>query len=741
MSKKNKNSDKTEKQSSVIDQDLKKAILSYLEKLQTTKAVSERQITKKLSNKYTKKEILHVLFKLTANGILSLHDSNKFKLKKAKEKINSKIVGEEIIGTVDMTKTGSAYIIPDIGGDDIYVSSRDINKAMHGDQVKVLLHNRRRKLEGIITEIVKRNRTVFIGKVEKIKHCFVVPNDSNLHVDFFISDSESADLNHGDKVVVEMVSWPEGGKNPVGRVVEKLNHYSDDDVEMKSILIDHGFFLDFDDAVIKEVNRISTEISAEDLKGRKDFRGITTFTIDPLNAKDFDDALSVREIEKDIWEIGIHIADVSHYVKEGSLLDKAAYKRATSVYLADRVSPMLPEALSNVICSLRPDEDKLCYSAVFTLNKKAELLNEWFGRTVIRSDRRFVYEEAQDIINQKKGDFYPELKTLNDIAHILRDKRLKEGSLNFDSQELRFQLDEQGYPIGVVEVMRQDTNKLIEDFMLLANRRVAHFISEKEKQLKKNIPFVYRVHDFPDEEKLKDFATFAKLFGHQVNFDNMKTVSTQMNVLMEKIAGRPEESMLQQLAIRSMAKAIYTTKNIGHYGLGFEFYTHFTSPIRRYPDIMVHRLLQKILDGHYPTKKADIEDKCKHCSEREKAAMESERESVKYKMVQYMENRIGNSFRGVISGIKSWGVYVELPEYNTEGLIRLDCFSDDKYIVDEKKMQLRGTLTDKKYLLGDTIYVKLIGVDKQKKTIDFDLSSEEEFEGQTNQYLSKYSKQ
>ncbi|MCO5248324.1 MAG: ribonuclease R [Chitinophagales bacterium] len=720
MSKKKK---EKSKEPSSINQDLKDAILIYLKKLKNNKPISERQISKHLEPRYTKKEILQALYKLTANGILSLHDSNKFQLKSDKRPGSSKVYhgGEEVIGIVDMTKSGSAYIVTEEEGEDIFVSPRDTNKAMHGDKVKVLIHQRKRRPEGIITEIIQRNRTIFIGRVDKEKYCFVIPNDSDLHVDFFIPDSKSVSLKHGDKVIVEMISWPEKGKNPIGRVIEKLADNTDDDIEMKSILIQHGFYLDFEKPVLKEVHAISTEIADEEIKKRKDFRNTTTFTIDPLDAKDFDDALSVCEIETDIWEIGIHIADVSHYVREDSALDKAAYKRATSVYLADRVAPMLPEALSNIICSLRPDEDKLCYSAVFTMNQKAEVLSEWFGRTVIRSDRRFVYEEAQEIINDKKGDFYRELQLLDTLAHILREKRLKEGSLNFDSQELRFQLDEKGFPVGVVEVLRQDTNKLIEDFMLLANRRVAHFISEKEKELKKNIPFVYRVHDFPDEDKLKDFATFAKLFGHTFNYDNMKNISAEMNALMDKVEGRPEERMLQQLAIRSMAKAIYSTKNIGHYGLGFDFYTHFTSPIRRYPDVMVHRLLQKVLNGTYPNQKAEIEDKCKHCSERERAAMESERESVKYKMTQYMESHIGETFSGIISGVKTWGVYVELPEYNTEGLIRLDCFSDDRYIVDEKKMQLRGTLTDKIYRLGDEITVKLIGIDKQKKTIDFDL--------------------
>lgn len=710
--------------------DLRSSILSYLKELDPKKPITESQISRKLSANFSKNEIIKTLFAMTAEGLLSMNSGNKFKLKKSAVSKGHKVLegGVEVIGTVDMTKSGSAYIIPDDGGKDIYVLSRDLNKAFNRDKVKVVVSkNSRNKPEGVIVEILERNKTIFIGKVDKQKHCFVRLDDPTMNVDFYISDEKSVEFKNGDKVVVEMSDWPSGAKNPFGKIVEVLGKAGHNDVEMKSLLIENGFFLNFDKATMKEAEALKIKIPAEEIQKRRDFRDVTTFTIDPLDAKDFDDAISIKSLGENKWEIGIHIADVSHYVQEGSAMDQDALKRATSVYLVDRVAPMFPEELSNIVCSLRPQEEKLCFSAVFEMDNQANVTSRWFGRTVIFSDKRFVYEEAQEIIDGKVGPFRDELRTLKNLAEQLRNKRFKEGSVNFDSPEVRFQLDDEGKPIGLYVKERVDTHLLVEDFMLLANKHVAQFVGQEMNANGKNV-FVYRVHDNPDPDKLKDFAAFAARFGHKLNLDNPKQIAAEINKLMLEIEGSAEQHLLQQLAIRCMAKATYTTENIGHYGLGFEYYAHFTSPIRRYPDVMVHRLLDLVLHKKPLPSAAEIEARSRHCSERERAAMDAERSSVKYKMIEFMQDRVGGIFRGVVSGVKTWGVYVEIPEYNTEGLIRLESFTDDKYVVDEKNMMIKGIFSDKKYFLGDEIFVKLTFVDKVKKTIDFELSSESEWE-------------
>ncbi|MCO5231042.1 MAG: ribonuclease R [Chitinophagales bacterium] len=709
--------------------DIRSSILKYLRDSDSKKSVSEGQISRKLSAYFPKGIIIKTLFKMTAEGLLSMSDGNKFKLKGSAQAKGFTAIneGEEVIGIIDKTKNGSAYLIPDDGGKDIFILERNLKKAFDKDKVRVqITSGSKNRPEGKVSEIVERHRTIFIGRMDIKKFNFVRIDDVSMDVDFYIDNINLNGAQHGDKVVVQLLDWPERAKNPFGKVTEVLGRAGDNDVEMKSLLIENGFYLHFSKEALKEAENIKMEIPASEIAQRRDFRDITTFTIDPLDAKDFDDAISIRGLDNGKWEIGVHIADVSHYVKEGSFLDKDAYKRATSVYLADRVAPMLPEQLSNIICSLRPDEEKCCFSAVFEMDIHAKVYNRWFGRTVIRSDRRFVYEEAQEVLEGKEDQYADELKILNTIAKRLKAKRFEEGSLNLDSQEVRFQLDAQGKPIGVVVKERKDAHMLVEDFMLLANKHVAQFVGQEKNESGKNV-FVYRIHDDPDQEKLRDFGLFAARFGYKLNLENPKKISKELNKLMIESFGHPEQSLLQQLAIRCMAKAIYSTDNIGHYGLGFEFYSHFTSPIRRYPDIMVHRLLQKVLDNQPLPKKSDIEIQCRHSSERERAAMEAERDSVKYKMIEFMETRIGEVFRGVVSGVKSWGVYVELPEYNTEGMIRLDSFDDDKYVVDEKNMLIKGIYTDKKYYLGDEIFVKLAFVDKKKKTIDFDLSSEDIF--------------
>ncbi len=637
------------------------------------------------------------------------------------------IVGEELTGTIDVARSGDGFVSIEGKTKDFFVSRKNTNHAFDGDTVTLLrLHkpNAGSRPEGIITGIVKRKRTHFIGVVERINDtCFVIPDNTGVRADFYIPEARSMKAKHKDKVVIELIEWRPKDKNPIGHITEILGNAGSNDVEMKSILVENGFFTAFPQKVLEEAENLEFEVSEEEKKKRRDFSKIPTFTIDPADAKDFDDALSFRKLENGLYEVGVHIADVSHYVAEHSALEKEAFKRATSVYLVDRVAPMFPERLSNIICSLRPNEDKCCYAAVFQLDEKANVKDVWFGRTIIHSQKRFSYEDAQEILEGKDGVFKEELLKLNELAHILRRERFKNGSIGFEAPETKFKLDDTGKPIGVYVKERKDAHLLIEDFMLLANKAVATYIG-KERNKNGKTPFVYRVHDLPNEEKLIDFQLFAQKFGYKIQFDNPKQIARELNRLMQEIEGTPEQAVLQQLAIRCMAKAVYTTNNIGHYGLGFEFYTHFTSPIRRYPDVMVHRLLDKILhDKKLPTQD-ELEYQCKHSSERERAANDAERSSVKYKMAEFMLDRIGEHFSGVISGVKNWGIYVELPQYNCEGLVRVETMRDDVYVFDERKMRMLGRRHDKIYQLGDKVEVKLTGVDIEKKTIDFELATE-----------------
>jgi ribonuclease R len=634
------------------------------------------------------------------------------------------IVGEELTGVIDVARSGDAFVTIEGKSKDFFIHRKNTNHAFDGDTVNLMrLHKPNSgRPEGIITSVVKRARTHFIGVVERINDtCFVIPDNTGIKADFYVPEARSMSAKHKDKVVVELADWRPKDKNPIGHITEILGNAGSNDVEMKSILVENGFFTAFPQKVLEEAENLEFEVSEEEKKKRRDFSKIPTFTIDPADAKDFDDALSFRILENGWYEVGVHIADVSHYVAEHSALEKEAFKRATSVYLVDRVAPMFPERLSNIICSLRPNEDKCCYAAVFQLDEKAHVKDVWFGRTVIHSQKRFSYEDAQEILEGKEGVFKEELLKLNELAHILRRERFKNGSIGFEAPETKFKLDDNGKPIGVYVKERKDAHLLIEDFMLLANKAVATYIG-KERNKNGKTPFVYRIHDLPNEEKLIDFQLFAQKFGYKIQFDNPKQIARELNRLMQEIEGTPEQAVLQQLAIRCMAKAIYTTNNIGHYGLGFEFYTHFTSPIRRYPDVMVHRLLDKILhDKKLPTQD-ELEYQCKHSSERERAANDAERSSVKYKMAEFMLDRIGEHFEGVISGVKNWGIYVELPQYNCEGLVRVETMRDDVYVFDERKMRMLGRRSDKIYQLGDKVEVTLTGVDIEKKTIDFELA-------------------
>ena len=652
---------------------------------------------------------------------------NKFQSENRKEQEPRR--GNLITGTADMTSSGSAYVVVEGREDDIYVASRNTLNAMDGDKVRVrLIHDRRgKKPEGVIEEIVQRVKTEFVGTVQLSKNfAFLIPDNSKIPFDIHIAKDKIKDAKDGQKAVARIINWEQGRKNPQGEILRVLGDAGRNDTEIHAILEEFGLPYTFPKAVEKEAEKIPVEITKEEISKRRDFRNVTTFTIDPLDAKDFDDAVSVRKLSNGFWEIGVHIADVAHYVKENTILDKEAYARATSVYLVDRVVPMLPENLSNLLCSLRPNEEKLCFSAVFEMDDHAKVHNRWFGRTVIESNRRFTYEEAQQVIETGKGDFSREILLLDTLAKKLRAERFKRGSIAFDKLEVKFHLDEAGNPTGVFSKQMKDSNKLIEDFMLLANKEVAMFCSPDphQKQSAHHAPFVYRVHDKPDGDKLKAFAEIASRFGYKINLKNELTIAETMNKTLKDVAGKSEANMIEMLAIRTMAKAIYTTDNIGHYGLGFKHYTHFTSPIRRYPDVMVHRLLAQKLSHPQSTIRnpQSLEDQCKHSSQREKLAAEAERASIKYKQVQYMSNRVGMEFEGMISGVTEWGIFVELTESRCEGLVRLKDARDDQYFFDEKNFCYIGRKTKRKLALGDKVRIEVKKADMIKKQLDFVLA-------------------
>lgn len=627
-------------------------------------------------------------------------------------------------GRVDMTTDGSAFIVTDDEFEnDIYVAPRKLRTALHGDRVKVYVYakSKGRRKEGEIIEIIKRAKMEFTGIVKlSERYAFFIPDDRKMLHDIFIPSSELNGAKNGIKAIAEITDWPPDAKNPIGRIKKVLGAQGENDTEMNAILAEYGFPLNFPAEVEQDAEAIPEEITAEEISKRRDFRDVLTFTIDPVDAKDFDDALSFRYLENGHYEVGVHIADVSHYIEPDSALDKEAFDRGTSVYLVDRVIPMLPERLSNGLCSLRPHEDKLCFAAVFELDENANVVDEWFGKTVIHSDRRFAYEEVQEIIEQQSGEFYKEIQKLNELAYKLRERKFRMGAISFETTEVKFKLDEQGKPVGVYVKERKDAHKLIEDFMLLANRKVAEFVSKKGKG-KKKYTFVYRIHDAPKPEALGSFAQFAARFGYKINTKSDKEIARSLNRLMEDVEGRKEQNVLTHLAIRSMAKAIYTTKSTSHYGLAFDHYTHFTSPIRRYPDVMAHRLLFHYLHGGQSANADFYEKLCQHSSEMEKKAADAERASVKYKQAEYLQDQIGNVYNGLISGVTEWGMYVEIIENKCEGMIRLRDITDDFYTLDEKNYAIIGQRKKKVYQLGDEVRIKVKNVDLTKKQIDFSL--------------------
>lgn len=629
-----------------------------------------------------------------------------------------------IEGKVDLTNDGSAFIITDDEFEsDIFVAPRKLRNALNGDRVKVYVYakSKGKHKEGEVIEIIQRAKTEFTGIVKlSERFAFFVPDDRKMMHDIFIPMNQLNGAKNGIKAVAEITDWPSDAKNPIGRIKHILGAQGENDTEMNAILAEYGFPLSFPAEVEDEAEEISEFITEQEIAKRRDFRNTLTFTIDPFDAKDFDDAISFKRLENGNYEIGVHIADVSHYITPDSALDKEALDRATSVYLVDRVIPMLPERLSNGLCSLRPKEDKLCFSAVFEMDEEARIITEWYGKTIIHSDRRFTYEEVQEIIEAKVGDHVEEILKLNELAHILRDRKFINGAISFETTEVKFTLDAGGKPIGVYVKERKDAHKLIEDFMLLANRKVAEYVSKLGKG-KHKYTFVYRAHDSPKPESLMNFAHFAARFGYKINTKSDKETAKSLNYLMADVEGKKEQNVLTQLAIRSMAKAIYTTKTSSHYGLAFDHYTHFTSPIRRYPDVMVHRLLFHYLNGGQSANSEHYEELCKHSSQMEKKAADAERASVKYKQAEYLRDQVGNIFSGVISGVTEWGMYVEIIDNKCEGMIRLRDISDDFYTLDEKNYAIIGQRKKKVYQLGDEVKIRVKNVDLTKKQIDFSL--------------------
>ena len=638
-----------------------------------------------------------------------------------KYKANSR--GTEVIGRFERRVNGKNHVITD-DDESIFIAERNAMHAMDGDRVRVLVYAKRRghDAEGEVVEIVEKTPQIFVGTLEVQKHfAFLLTDNKVLANDIFIPKTALKGGKTGDKAVVRITEWPDRARNPYGEVVDILGPAGENNTEIHAILAEFGLPYRYPEAVEKAANKIPDAITDEEIAAREDFRQVTTFTIDPKDAKDFDDALSIRRLSNGNWEVGVHIADVSYYVKPGSIIDKEAESRGTSVYLVDRVVPMLPERLCNEICSLRPDEDKLTFSCVFELNGNAEVQKSHIARTVIRSNRRFAYEEAQEVIETGEGDYKEEILALNDLAQKLRKRRFDNGSINFDRHEVKFDIDESGKPIGVYFKVSKEANKLIEEFMLLANRTVAEFIG-KPKDGKKPKAFVYRVHDLPDPDKMASFAAFITRFGYKIKTEGSKAdLSKGINSLLANVQGKPEENLVETIAIRAMAKAVYTTVNIGHYGLSFDYYTHFTSPIRRYPDLMVHRLLERYMAGGRSVNVQSREDECKHASDMEQLAANAERASIKYKQVEFMGERLGEEYDGVISGITEWGLYVEINENKCEGLVPIRDLEDDYYEFDEKNYCLMGRRKHRIYRLGDPIRIKVARANLERKQLDFAL--------------------
>lgn len=708
--------------------EITKGIFTVLEK-EPSKSFNYKQIASKLgiSDTRDRNALIKRLGQLKATERILEVERGKFKKKPSLHTYFS--------GKVDLTTSGNAYIIAEELEDDVFVPYNKLNKAFHGDLVEVFLKPRRngKKPEGEISRVLERRKSTYVGIVDKQKtFAFIRPSDPKMYTDIFVPLEKLKKAKDGDKVVVRLGDWPADAESPYGEVTEILGKPGEHDTEIHSILAEYGLPYEFPYEVEQFAKTLDTKIHESEVAKRRDMREVLTFTIDPKDAKDFDDALSFEKLENGNYEIGIHIADVSHYLQPGTVLDDEAYERATSVYLVDRVVPMLPEVLSNMACSLRPNEEKYTFSAVFEMDKNAKLINQWFGRTAINSNERFAYEEAQHVIETKQASIPKEISirkaaytvsdeiveailTFDKLAKIMRKQRMDEGAISFDKIEVRFNLNAKNEPESVYFKEAKDANKLIEEFMLLANKKVAEFIGKQKKT------FVYRIHDEPDEEKLLALNGVISRFGHSINLRDKKSLNSSLNQLLKDVKGKKEQNLVDTLTIRSMSKAIYTTENIGHYGLGFEYYTHFTSPIRRYPDVMVHRLLQHYLDGGKPPKTPLYEEKCKHSSDMELLAANAERDSIKYMQIKFMEDHKNEEFLGVISGVTEWGIYVEIVENKCEGMVRIRDIKDDYYIFDERQFAIVGERTKRTYQLGDEVYVMAKDTDLIKRHLDFSL--------------------
>ena len=696
--------------------ELSKAVLDFFHAKQD-EVISLKYIFSelKLTTHPLKMLCMDILSDLLADDYITEVDKNKYKLNNH---------GIEMTGTFQRKSNGKNSFIPEGGGDPIFVAERNSAHAMNNDKVRIAFYAKRRgcEAEGEVIEILQRANDTFVGTLEVEKsYAFLVTENRTLANDIFIPKDKLKGGKTGDKAVVKVTEWPDKAKNPIGQVLDILGKAGDNTPEMHAILAEFGLPYVYPQSVEKAADKIPAEISAEEIARREDFRKVTTFTIDPKDAKDFDDALSIRPLKDGLWEVGVHIADVTHYVKKGSIIDKEAEKRATSVYLVDRTIPMLPERLCNFICSLRPNEEKLAFSAIFDITEKGEVRDSRIVHTVIESDRRFTYEEAQQIIETKEGDFKDEILMLDTIAKALREKRFTAGAINFDRYEVKFEIDEKGKPISVYFKESKDANKLVEEFMLLANRTVAEKIGKAPKGKKPKV-LPYRIHDLPDPEKLDNLAQFIARFGYRLRTSGTKTdVSKSINHLLDDIQGKKEENLIETVSIRAMQKARYSTHNIGHYGLAFDYYTHFTSPIRRFPDMMVHRLVTRYMDGGRSVSETKYEDLCDHSSNMEQIAANAERASIKYKQVEFMSERLGQTYDGVISGVTEWGLYVELNENKCEGMIPIRDLDDDYYEFDEKNYCLRGRRKNRIYSLGDAITVKVARANLEKKQLDFAL--------------------